>query len=301
MGGNTAAGKGGGSRGGSGGSAGRIVIPLGGTSGTAGGSAGAGDACNCYIERRGYDCHKDSVNLPPALAHPGTCELLDATVQRRTCSDGSRQYVVDEAQKNDYVVDVDADGNPTYFSATGDVASTCGFDTSSLGPGTVTMGEPPVVTCTDPCWLCAPVEGLDACDCNVDPDDGSTVQTLEAYCAWAYCPASVDEARAHVIASCSSGVVTELVQSCDFTIVRRVSGASGVSYVFDDSGSLVRVVEFGPAPFGPCAARAYDTGEVAGGICNGGFTCSFCSGSANGESGAAGAGGAEESTTCAPG
>jgi hypothetical protein len=243
---------------------------------------------------REFACTETTVSVPSGFEDPASCALLDTRVKREFCDDGSTRYTFIEGEENVYELDVDADGTATYFSAFGYVGPACGLDANDFDFGSTQSGQRSDVQCSNGCALCDDYDGLPICQtCERDPNDPHTVQQpLDEYCARAFCPKSIAEARALLDGPCSAINQDQIRTGCGLVWVESIGGYSVTSYVFDaQSGALQGVLLEDDVPFGQCDAWTYRIGTVSDVPCSEMTACKVCTSSSTGEAGAGGAAG----------
>lgn len=295
----------------------------GGTSGTAGSAGEAGDAgglnvdpgCTCTRTGvRSVDCSTPNVSVPTVFQDPASCTALDTRAKRQFCDDGSVHYAFVEGEENEYRLEVDAGGIPTYFSASGYVAPGCGLDSSAFDLASVSQGVSSDVLCHDACALCGEYAGLPACEaCGTNPNDPEVVlETLEQFCTHWSCPATFAALRSqvgacgieenHVMVGC--GIIMVSVQPGFASGLGSSLGVpAGATYqmVFDEASGAFMSARIDDVPAGQCPANAYVAGAFPDGPCPSVETCELCvpdgEGGAGGAPGAAGAG---DGSVCPP-
>ena len=278
----------------------------GGTSGRAGAAGSAGSVgCECSVKGERIDCTSEAVRVPSQYRDPDECTLSDAMIEESACSDGSVIYEIEEGGEYTYELQLDAQGTPVYFYASGyaSVTQECGIDPSEFFEGTLTMGHKLAPSsCGVPCSICGPAEGVVGCGaCVVDPATGTARLTLEEYCFAAGCPATLAEAREQRVLSCMLGH-SEIASGCGIDIMQQEVGESGIAYYFEHAtGKLQGVAAHDDVPFGPCDAWSYRIGTISDAPCTGVTTCDFCEPTGDASTGgAAGAAGTDGASLCAP-
>jgi len=259
--------------------------------------------CHCVLNFDGWFSCTTSLDNDAVSKHAGAvCDQPDTLTTRVPCDDGGFAYHWVEGGENDYDLSVDANGQPTYYSAFGYVGAGCGvpseYQLGTIVAGTQSsscFGEYTCAACTDDV---TDVPSCPACTRSID-DPGEVTMSLVDYCASNSCPASADAARAYLTTSCDMYPRATLSRACGRVILRREVGFGIVFFAYDEvSGDLVGVFEQQDLPHGPCNAVGYVAGSPFNENCTTSTSCEFCASSGNGAAGEAGSSSATDA--CLP-